>query len=315
MTNMNLFNHTINDWKSWENLFQSFQSIDAFSPLIEKIFAIHNLPMDTKKIQNLAPSTNAVFRVGDYVAKILVPEESGFNTESDYNTEIFGMNHAAKNGVPIPEVIACGSISDKYFFRYIVMKYIDGEPLSDVRKYLSPDEKFAVGKEIRKIIRRLNVKTERFNDIDVFGDAEKNERWDKFSDKFNAERIEFIRRNKNKPLVYVHGDLHAANIIIDRSTNNKIYIIDFADSYSAPHEYELPSTIFSFICGHGDAGLAKGFLDGDDIQEFAERCFFGLMLHDFGADIIGDIVAHQDINSIKSIYEVKELILQKFFEI
>ena len=310
---MNSFNYTINDWKSWEDIFQSFQSIDVFSPLIEKIFAVHNLPVE--KIQNLAPSTNAVFRVGDYVVKILVPEESGFNMESDYNTEIFGMNHAAKNGVPIPEVIACGGISDKYFFRYIVMRYINGEPLSDVREYLSPAEKFAVGREIRRIIKLLNVKTERFNDIDVFGDAETNGRWDKFSDKFNAERIEFIRRNKNKPLVYVHGDLHAANIIVDRNADNKIYIIDFADSYSAPYEYELPSTIFSFICGDDDAELARGFLDGEDIQEFAEKCFFGLMLHDFGADIIGDIVAHQDINSIESIYEVKDLIVQKFFEI
>jgi hypothetical protein len=40
-----------------------------------------------------------VFKVGDLVVKIFAPKESGFETESDYQTELFGIARANRMGV------------------------------------------------------------------------------------------------------------------------------------------------------------------------------------------------------------------------
>ena len=40
-----------------------------------------------------------MFKVGDLVVKIFAPKESGFETESDYQTELFGIARANRMGV------------------------------------------------------------------------------------------------------------------------------------------------------------------------------------------------------------------------
>ena len=62
---MSLFTAQINNWDDWGKL---FQSISAFTPLVEHIFHKENLPY--ANIENLKPGTNAVFKVGEYVIKI-----------------------------------------------------------------------------------------------------------------------------------------------------------------------------------------------------------------------------------------------------
>ena len=62
---MNLFKERIENWQDWENV---FCSVAAFTPLIEQIFRLENLPF--AGVENLKPGTNAVFKVGGYVIKI-----------------------------------------------------------------------------------------------------------------------------------------------------------------------------------------------------------------------------------------------------
>ena len=59
---MNQFRKVIRNWEDWE---ATAGEISAFSGVVEKIF--HNEGLPAADIRKLPPSTNAVFRVGDYV--------------------------------------------------------------------------------------------------------------------------------------------------------------------------------------------------------------------------------------------------------
>ncbi|HML48378.1 MAG TPA: hypothetical protein PKE04_16670, partial [Clostridia bacterium] len=135
-----LFSEEIHGWKSWGRV---FQSIDAFYPLIREIFRREGLPMSG--VAHLTPGTNAVFRVGDYVVKIFAPAESGMNMDSDYVTELFGMERANKLGVPSPKLRCAGTLADRYLFRYLVMDHLEGDALCDRHASLTRREKIHVG--------------------------------------------------------------------------------------------------------------------------------------------------------------------------
>ena len=117
---MNLFKEQINNWDDWGRI---FQSIPAFTPLVEHIMQKENLP--SAEIENLIPGTNAVFKVGEYVIKIFAPPE--FSIDEDYGTnvdvELFGIKWANAQGVSAPKLIADGAVDDKYRFRYMIMEY------------------------------------------------------------------------------------------------------------------------------------------------------------------------------------------------
>ena len=59
---MMLFNETLDTWRDWERV---FQDIEAWRPLIARIYAREGLPL--ADIENLTPGSNAVFRTGQYV--------------------------------------------------------------------------------------------------------------------------------------------------------------------------------------------------------------------------------------------------------
>ena len=126
---MHLFTREINNWDDWDKL---IQSVSAFAPLVAHIFQNEKLPMS--KIENLTNGTNAIFRVGGYVIKILPPTETCNPSEghgTDIDLELFGMRLAHERNVPAPKCIVDGEVNDKYHFRYIIMTYIHGKTLCD----------------------------------------------------------------------------------------------------------------------------------------------------------------------------------------
>lgn len=90
----NLFTFELNGWNSRSKV---FQSIKDFQPLIKYIYESNSLPLS--QIEQCTPGTNAVFKVGSTVIKIFAPKESGFDSDSDYVTELFGMERANKLGI------------------------------------------------------------------------------------------------------------------------------------------------------------------------------------------------------------------------
>jgi serine/threonine protein kinase len=274
---MNMFAANIDGWSSWGMI---FQSIKDFEPLIKYIFNRHKLPFT--EIEHCTPGTNAVFKVGGLVAKIFAPKESGMDTDSDYKTELFGIERANRLGISAPQLLASGTVEDKYVFRYLIMEYISGCSLGKLESGLTNKEKIKYAKQLREVTDRMNTSCERFNDYDIIYRAQHCERWSNFPQSFQYERKEYLKKYKITTPVYVHGDLNPDNVLID--TAGKLYIIDFADVVLAPSEYELAAVVCELFC------FEKPYMDGYfgeyDSVKLAEKCFDGLLLHDFGYNII-----------------------------
>jgi aminoglycoside phosphotransferase len=296
---VNLFNCNILNSDSWEKI---FQSIAVWEPIINFILEKEKLPL--AKIENLKPGTNAVFKVGDYVVKIFAPKESGFNGDTDYKSEIFALSFAQSMNVSTSELIVSGEIHDKYYFPYMIMKYIDGIDFNQYTENSNDNEKYMIAQRIREITDLLNRQCEPFNGIDVVHDKNRHIRWDKYSENFRIERLKYLATHNSGEKIFVHGDLCFDNIIIDNK--GVIHFIDFADSVIAPQVYEhahLASVLFNF-----DKSYLRGYFDDYKVDELVNLCFDGLLIHDFGGDIVQNIFKINEITCLKDLHD-------KLFEI
>lgn len=273
-----LFKRTIHDWASWGEV---YQDIDAWRPLIEHIFARENLPLS--EIEHLMPGTNAVFKVGNVVVKLLAPRESGMDARSDYETELFGLRRANQLGICAPKLLATGCIRDKYDFLYLVIAHISGVELAQFESRISDCKKEEIGRKLRDITLKMNTSCARFNEINVIHRAMEAKRWTRFSTGFMLERQAWLEQQSPGKMMFTHGDLNSDNIIA--GADGELYIIDFADALLAPAVYEVAA----LLCGTFEfhpAYLRGYFGAGYNAADIAEQCFHAVLMHDFGADMI-----------------------------
>jgi serine/threonine protein kinase len=288
-----IFNADISGETSWGHI---YQSIEVWKPLISFILDKEKLPVSI--IENLLPGTHAVFKSGKYVVKIFAPIESGFDGNTDFESEKLALSFVHSLGVPVPKLIAAGKIDDKYSFSYMIMEYINGLDFNEYSKNFDNKEKITFAKHLRKITDSFNRKCDFFNR--VYTENGKNKRWNKYSERFKAERLEYLHNNAPGGKIFVHGDLCYDNLIID--SNGNIFIIDFADSVIAPLVYEhahLASVLFNF-----DKSYLQGYFGEYKTDNLVDLCFNGLLIHDFGGDIISQNVAK--VNEITCLNDLRE---------
>jgi aminoglycoside phosphotransferase len=277
---VNLFKERIESRADWGGVFRSVQ---AFSPLVEYILNKENLP--SEKIETLTPGTNAVFRSGEYVIKIFAPSESGLDQTDDLKTELFALKRANETGVAAPKLVASGVVEDKYRFAYMITEYIEGAEFSEAVKSMSGEEKIAAARRLRTATDKMNTPCKPFNGIDVINDKGRYRRWDKrYSDKFKAERLEYIKSRNFGEKVFCHGDLCGDNILL--TPQGELCIIDFADAVLAPPVYEHALVAIELF--ELDPALLRGYFGGISAGELTKICFDGLLLHDFGGDIVAE---------------------------
>ena len=297
---MNLFHAEINNWKEWGDV---FQSIAAFEPLVKFILEKEKLPI--RELEHLTPGTNAVFKAGDYVIKLFVPKESGFDGTVDRESELFSVKRASADGINTPKLKAIGFVDDKYHFSYMITEYIKGVEFTNAVINMTDQIKIIFGQRLRAITDKINTPCPDFNGIDVIHSPVRQRRWKPYPESFRKERLNYINSYKYGSKVFTHGDLCGDNILL--SEDNEIYIIDFADSVLAPVEYEhalIAVELFDF-----DPALIKGYF-GDCSKEYlADIIFNGLLIHDFGGDIIQLHIGN--VKEFNSLDKLRKAILMK----
>lgn len=292
-----LFNFEIKDWETWGKV---YCLKEEFTPLIKQIFDIEGL--DFKSIENCKPGTNGVFRVGNYIVKIFVPLESGYDSLPDYKAELYAIERANTIGVSVPRLATIGKIQDRYLFRYLVMDFVEGETLGDIKDTLNRDQKIKIGKELRNIVQRWAITCENFNGIDVVERTLNSKRWKDAPAKIRGEQIRYIESLNSEPFVYVHGDLTEDNLIISNTGN--ITVVDFADSICAPAIYEDMTVIcdaFNF-----DKDFIEGYYGNINSEDLLEICINAILCHEFGYQVVKNVFGPVD-----SIQELSDGIRKK----
>ena len=298
----NLFKGKIENWQDWGNI---FQSIPAFSPLIEYIFLKENLSLT--EIEPLTPGTNAVFKIGNYVLKIFAPLSEVWGSgdpSSEYDTELFAINRAYTLGINTPRPLCWGLVKDKYKFAYIITMFIDGLEFTEALKTMGDREKYSVAGELRVLTDKMNIPCEPFNDIDVINDKSRQFRWEKYPEKFKEERIGYIKGRDFGEKVFVHGDLCGDNILL--SPQGGLYIIDFADAVLAPIIYEQALVAVELF--ELDPALLRGYFGDMGAADLADLCFNGLLIHDYGGDILNNHIGK--ISDMDSLDKLGSMILR-----
>ena len=294
---MYLFDHTITTLEEWAAV---FQNIEAFEPLVRHILDLHGLPQTA--IENTTPGSHAVFRCGEYLVKIFAPDCFGWDCESDFVTEVVTMRRANRLGIAVPELAAHGRIGDRYHVRYLIQRFIDGTEFG--KKELSADEKRNVGKQLRVICDKMNVPCEPFNGYDFLAGALTCPKWNIFPESFRRERAEFLRNRSHGGAVYVHGDIHADNAIF--GNDGRVWILDFADSVTAPVEYEYAALFPGLF--RMETPYFDGFFGTWKPESVADMLTYGLCLHKFGANILTEMA--EDVSGIDSIAALKQLLIR-----
>ena len=269
-----LFTENINGWDSWSRV---YDSTTAFSQLAQAIFLKENLSVN-ENIQNLTPGSNAVFRADKLVIKIFAPSESGYDTEADYQTELAGMKFAMNTGISVPQVIAFGEISDKYLFRYIIMKYVPADVSIEELLAFPPVKKNEFVKQLKKITTGLNKPFDNFpKRIDLKNNDMRVSRLKGLNPNLINDLNTYVGNLDFSEAVLVHGDITRDNLLL--SSDGSLTLIDFADSLIAPKYYELPAIIFElFLC---DKELTKEFVEGSNKEDFLNDLIKGTAVHLF----------------------------------
>ena len=280
------------------------QSVDAFESLIKSVFSKHGLVYS--KAENLS-GVNAVFKVGDKVIKIFAPVESGCYGADYYEIETEALNYANNVQVASPKLLFKGIIHDKYIFRYIIMEFIDGQIAERKIASLTENEKRDFSTKLRDITNKLNINMQ--STIIPVKSREAfllDDRWQKdFSEHFCNERIDIIKEMSFDNLVYVHGDIHAKNLIID--SNGTIYLADFAESSIAPYYCEWYAIVFLlFKC---NPVMMTAYFGDYRNEEFYSQLTKSILI--YGALAVKEICEAMAVDTITltDISKLKELVI------
>lgn len=297
-----LFRERIENWKDWGRV---YQSIPAFSDLAREIYRRENLSFTP--LQNLTPGTNAVFRVGNTVAKVFFPKESGLDPAPDFHNEAAVCGRLTETGIPTPRLLAQGILHDTYDFFYLITEYAEGREAGDWLSEASPEQKRSFVRQLKDILCKLNCPAKGLiPSIDLLKRAVENHRLSALPPALAEELRDRARGLDLSQKVLVHGDLTGENLLVTRE--GKLLVIDCADACLAPAWYELgPIAVELFRC---DPFLLREFA-GEQKEEFVKRLLDSISIHDFGAGLLIAVAGRDQLSPFSRLEEVRNFFLKK----
>lgn len=277
------FQEEISGQKSWSEI---FRRADSFASLARHILDRHDL-LGGEKLQSLTPGTNAVFRAGNYVLKLFAPEESGFGDPFACQNELAALKFAAAAGVRTPAVLAAGEISDKYRFFYVIMEFMQGEEAGKALPSLNAEQKRRFAEEIKHISDALHRPATGFPKFCRSLRADLS--WQGLCPALREDMRTISSSAPPQEEVFVHGDLTGENVLL--MPDGKVALLDLGDARRAPSCYELPPLVFELF--RGDKAMIDWYLKGGNAGVFLSELLLGLSLHEFGGNIVKDLLARR----------------------
>ncbi|MBN1875557.1 MAG: aminoglycoside phosphotransferase family protein [Anaerolineae bacterium] len=309
----------IHTWEEWGRV---FTNVSQWEAAVREICRREAIPVND--IEAGFPGTNAVFVVDQaYVVKIYAP----FCREDfELERELYSLLASIGN-FPVPHLMAQGILEDHIDWPYIVMNFIPGQPIAEVRAQIPKQNLNKIAGTLGRAVRQLHKIP-----LDVITSLDTSlEGWQKF---LQQQRDKVVVANQQQhvlppeliveipafldaclpelstsPLVLLNGDLTQDHVLLVQNTNQwRISgLIDFADSLIGPREYEWIALWFGALDRNFDE--LQCFMHQYDPalsldEAFFQRAMAFTFLHEFGAEIIAWVLGRIGNPEITSLAEL-----------
>ena len=294
----------IEDWPDWVNI---FDRLEVWRPVVDLICEAQGL--EFRSIETPRSNTNAVFILDRrFVVKIYCP----FWPEFEFERRLIEVLSDG-DSVPVPRIVASGSISDRRDWDYLLLEYSHGRTLEEIRPQLQRSELLGIAGRIGRLVRQLHL-----TDVRQFESIDAGEDWESLVRRRAHEApTELVDRRivapalgplltqfleaavadaHSQPRVVVHGDLESDHILFDRVDGHweVASVIDFGDAKIGVADYEWMPLWFGLF--HRDAVAMRAFLDEYNVTlagdgQFSRRCLAWTLLHDFGTEAVTEVIA------------------------
>jgi hygromycin-B 7''-O-kinase len=310
------------NWAEWEAV---FTDATMWEPVVRRICQETGTAA-AEKISAGYPGSSAVFIVDDeVVVKIFAPF-----LIHDFHREIetYDLIDTALDPY-LPEIKAHGFYPDKIDWAFMVMEFLPGRPIREVREEIPREDKAAVAQELGWYIRRLHkVPLDDAKVIETSATA-----WFKFLKERRKKCLEELRDKTALPLPVLreifyllasdvfrvaddfqpsllNGDFTEDHLLLEKRLGQwRISgLIDWADSLVGAVEYEWVALWFG-LCGQ-DVLMFRDIMKAYDSKRRLDRGFRNKMMaytfiHRFGPELIGEKLQQSGAPQITSLNDLK----------
>jgi Ser/Thr protein kinase RdoA (MazF antagonist) len=314
--------------KTWAEWGKVFTDLDVWEPAVREICRRAGLPVRT--ITAGYPGTNAVFTVNARrpdaaVVKIYAPL-----CAEDYDLErVLHPLLGRWPAIGVPALMAEGSLGADGAWPYIVLSFVHGEPIREVREELADRDLLDIANDLGHRLHTLHaIPAAAWGPLAAMVDE-----WPSIGRRYLEQNLDKLRSRKALPrtlldaipglvnpfleadtdLVLVSGDITEDHVLLAEDQGRWLIsgLIDFADALIAPRAYEWVALWFSAL--RRDSVAFRAFLEGYGRGLVADASFHRTamaftFLHEFGAEIITDELCGEDLAAIRTLQTLQSIL-------
>jgi hygromycin-B 7''-O-kinase len=319
----------IRTWAEWGQIFTDLKQWEA---AVRAICHRENIPC--RDIEAGYPGTNAVYIIDrTYVVKIYAPF-----CHRDYDLECTLYPLLARDPqIPAPRLLTHGTWQDRIDWPYIVMNYVPGQPIREVRKEIPPSNRADLAAHLGHILQRLHlISLDTIRAAESLGAFHASERaWRRF---VRSRRLQFAQQFRQETalppqvidqcaawlecvwddvqtdrLVLLNGDVTEDHVLVQRQEGlwRISGLIDFADTLIGQVDYEWIALWFGALDREVDAMRAcmRAYHSGMQLdRDFVTRALVFTLLHQFGAGIVRSTLERMGKPPVRSLGELYDLL-------
>ena len=310
------------DWIKWGAM---FGNAALWKPVVRKICQDTGAAAG-EEIVSAYPGSSAVFIVDkQVVVKIFAP----FLTQDFYHAVETYQLIATRLDPYMPVLLAHGIYQDRIDWHYMIMSFLSGQPIREVRDKIPGEDKIAIARELGWYIRRLHktsleeakiIKTKAADWYAFLGERRKRcleELRDKTDLSLDVLRQiatllasdVFLPPKDFRPCL-LNGDFTEDHLLLEKRLGEwRISgLIDWADSLAGAVEYEWVALWFG-LCSQ-DVLMFQEILRAYDPQirfdnQFRRRMLAFTFVHRFGPTLIGELLAQSGVPVITSLTDLQ----------
>jgi aminoglycoside phosphotransferase (APT) family kinase protein len=296
---------------------ERFVDLGFWRPYVELIAEAHGLPAG--EIAMGEPGTFPTFILNrTHVVKLFGAPFDGLRC---WAVERDVARILADGTIPVPEVIAAGTLSRDPDWRFLVTRFVPGEPFADARERLSGTARIDTARSLGHMLRPLHdlpipaatalgnggAGWAAFVDGQRAGIAARHRAWGTLPERLLGQIDAYVAGcpdlQGSRPSL-VHADLHDHHLIGEATGDGWAIggVIDWGDARLGDRFYELPALHLGLF--HGDRAMLRAFLDAYGWPDrrsdaFVRRAMAMTLLHAF--DVLEAVATMVDLAAIATL--------------